>query len=271
MKVYQSAAGAWSSLGLSKAEWTETQQIVKAEIATLRDAFGFCGFDRAKPEFYRREISLPSPAAPVPGSNPSLAGRGQVIPFPISAEAARRFEARTPAEKLVLLVVEDHGTLCEMVSLFLMRCGYQVRTASNGVIALEILAREEIHMVLLDLMLPRVDGFAVLRQIHKSRQEMLPYIIVVSAGASDHDRQKSPRSRRQRISAKAVSAGAFARTRTGGGKVSAVTHRGAFALAASRWPIYRPRQNSDAGIGVVDAGHRVALDIKQIIPIIYRP
>jgi CheY-like chemotaxis protein/HD-like signal output (HDOD) protein len=183
--------GAWSSLGLSKAEWTETQQIVKAEIATLRDAFGFCGFDRAKPEFYRREISLPSPSAPVPGSNPGLAGRGQVIPFPISAEAARRFEARTPAEKLVLLVVEDHGTLCEMVSLFLMRCGYQVRTASNGVIALEILAREEIHMVLLDLMLPRVDGFAVLRQIHKSRQEMLPYIIVVSAGASDHDRRKA--------------------------------------------------------------------------------
>jgi DNA-binding response OmpR family regulator len=108
----------------------------------------------------------------------------------MSVVAARRFEARTPAEKLVLLVVEDHGTLCEMVSVFLMRCGYQVRTASNGVIALEILAREEIHMVLLDLMLPRVDGFAVLRQIHESRQEMLPYIIVVSAGASDHDRKK---------------------------------------------------------------------------------
>ena len=183
-------ADAWSSLGLSKTAWTETQQIVKADIETLRDAFGFRRFDHAEPGFYRREISLPTPAMPAPTSYPSLAGRGQVIPFPMSAEAARRFEERTPAEKLVLLVVEDHGTLCEMVSLFLMRCGYQVRTASNGVIALEILAREEIHMVLLDLMLPRVDGFAVLRQIHKSRQEMLPYIIVVSAGASDHDRRK---------------------------------------------------------------------------------
>ena len=123
-------------------------------------------------------------------SNPSVAGRGQVIPFPMSAEAARRYEARTPAEKLVLLVVEDHGSLCDMVSLFLMRCGYHVRTASNGAIALEILAREEIHMVLLDLMLPQVDGFEVLRQVHKTRQEMLPYIIVVSAGASDQDRKK---------------------------------------------------------------------------------
>ena len=183
-------ADSWSSLGLGKADWTETQQSVTAEIETLRDAFGFRRFDRAKPEFYRRGISLPTPAAPPPASNPSLAGRGQVIPFPMSAEAARRFEARTPAAKLVLLVVEDHGTLCEMVSLFLMRCGYHVRTASNGVIALEILAREEIHMVLLDLMLPRIDGFAVLRQIHNSRQEMLPYIIVVSAGASEHDRRR---------------------------------------------------------------------------------
>lgn len=182
-------AGAWLSLGLSKVEWTETQQIVTAEIETLREAFGFRRFEHAKPAFYRREISLAAPGVPAPTSDPSVAGRGQVIPFPMSAEAARRFEAQTPGEKLVLLVVEDHGSLCDMVSLFLMRCGYRVRTASNGAIALEILAREEIHLVLLDLMLPRVDGFEVLRQIHKGRQAMLPYIIVVSAGASDRDRR----------------------------------------------------------------------------------
>jgi CheY-like chemotaxis protein/HD-like signal output (HDOD) protein len=184
------SADGWSSLGLIKTEWTGTIQSVTAEIETLSDAFGFRRFDSVKPNFHRREISLPTGAAPLPASNLNLVGRGQVIPFPMSAAAARRFEARTPAEKLVLLVVEDHGTLCEMVSLFLMRCGYHVRTASNGVMALEILAREEIHMVLLDLMLPRIDGFTVLRQIHNSRQEMLPYIIVVSAGASEHDRRR---------------------------------------------------------------------------------
>ena len=180
----------WLSLGLNKAEWTETVQSFTAQIETLREAFGFRRFDSAKPNFFRREISLPPPAAPLPASTSSLAGRGRVIPFPISAAAARRFEARTPAERLVLLVIEDHGTLCEMVSLYLMRCGYHVRTASNGVMALEILAREEIHMVLLDLMLPRIDGFTVLRQIHNSRREMLPYIIVVSAGVSEHDRRR---------------------------------------------------------------------------------
>ena len=184
------SADGWSSLGLNKAEWTETVKSVRAEIEILPEAFGFRRFDSDKPHFFRREISLPTPAAPLPASSSSLAGRGRVIPFPMSAAAARRFEARTPAEKLVLLVIEDHGTLCEMVSLYLMRCGYHVRTASNGVMALEILAREEIHMVLLDLMLPRIDGFTVLRQIHSSRQEMLPYIIVVSAGVSEHDRKR---------------------------------------------------------------------------------
>lgn len=71
-----------------------------------------------------------------------------------------------------------------------MRHGYHLRTASNGEGALEILSKEEIHLVLLDLMLPRVDGFEVLRQIHKSQHDKTPYIIVVSAGASEKDRKK---------------------------------------------------------------------------------
>src|SRR5262249_16034009 len=51
-----------------------------------------------------------------------------------------------------------HGALCEMLSLCLIRYGYDVRTADNGETALEILRDEEIHLVLLDLMLPRLDG-----------------------------------------------------------------------------------------------------------------
>jgi DNA-binding response OmpR family regulator len=55
---------------------------------------------------------------------------------------------------------------------------------------LEILSKEEIHLILLDLMLPRVDGFEVLRQVHKTQRDKTPYIIVVSAGASERDRKK---------------------------------------------------------------------------------
>jgi len=182
---------AWSAVGLgARADWAEVAQSARAEIESLREAFGFPRFERVKSAFYQREIALAAAGVAVPAMDGNGAGRGQVIPFPISSETARRLESRAAAEKLVLLVVEDHGSLCDMVRMFLMRYGYQVRTANNGALALDILAHEEIHMVLLDLMLPQVDGFEVLRQVHKRRQEMLPYIIVVSAGASDRDRQK---------------------------------------------------------------------------------
>lgn len=182
-------AGTWSLLGLSGAVWTKPLQIINSEIEALRETFGFPRFD-PPPGLYRRETARVAASVPVAAPKSGVAGRGQVIPFPVSADTAARFEAQTPPDKLVLLVVEDHGSLCDMVRLFLMRHGYHVRTANNGEVALEILAREEIHMVLLDLMLPRLDGFEVLRQIHKSRQEEPPYIIVVSAGASNQDRNK---------------------------------------------------------------------------------
>ena len=73
-------------------------------------------------------------------------------------------------KKLMILIVEDHGSLCEMLSLYFMRYGYHVRTADNGETALEILSNEEIHLVLLDLMLPRLDGFAVLKELRESER-----------------------------------------------------------------------------------------------------
>jgi DNA-binding response OmpR family regulator len=85
-------------------------------------------------------------------------------------------------------VVEDHGSLCDMLSLYFMRYGYHVRTASDGAAALDIMSHEEIHLVLLDLMLPRMDGFTVLREIREGAIAKAPYIIVVSAGASAKDR-----------------------------------------------------------------------------------
>ena len=118
----------------------------------------------------------------------TVADRGQVIPAPLSRENASRVKAQTASDKWVLLVVEDHGSLCDTVSLFMMRHGYHVRTANNGASALEILSPEEIHLALLDLMLPKLDGFEVLRQVHKTQRNRFPYIILNSAAASDTNR-----------------------------------------------------------------------------------
>ena len=129
------------------------------------------------------ENSQPGPRSP------SVGGRkGRVIPFPKRQRAAGQNHGKSPDKKLTILVVEDHGSLCDMLSLYFMRYGYHVRTANDGESALEIMNREEIHLVLLDLMLPRMDGFAVLRQIRERTGGKPPYIIVVSAGASTKDR-----------------------------------------------------------------------------------
>jgi DNA-binding response OmpR family regulator len=77
-----------------------------------------------------------------------------------------------------------------MLSLYFKRYGYHVRTADGGETALEVLSKEKIHLVLLDLMLPRLDGFAVLKELRERRKGTMPYIIVVSAGASERDRNK---------------------------------------------------------------------------------
>jgi CheY-like chemotaxis protein len=119
----------------------------------------------------------------------SLAGRGaRVIQFRKRPQPSQENANKGYSKKLTILVVEDHGSLCEMLSLYFMRYGYHVRTANDGEAALDLLDNEEIHLVLLDLMLPRMDGFAVLRQIRERSSAKPPYVIVVSAGASAKDR-----------------------------------------------------------------------------------
>ncbi|MGH7827050.1 MAG: response regulator transcription factor [Candidatus Binatia bacterium] len=117
--------------------------------------------------------------------------RGHVLPFPSrSRERSTSEETKGPTKQLTILIVEDHNSLCEMLSLYFIRLGYHVRTATDGERALEIIASEEIHLVLLDLMLPRLDGFTVLKQLRESAGQRTPYVIVVSAGASERDRNK---------------------------------------------------------------------------------
>jgi DNA-binding response OmpR family regulator len=84
-----------------------------------------------------------------------------------------------------VLVVEDEPTLLETLSYNLSRQNYQVETASDGLRAIE-LARE-IHpdLIVLDLMLPILDGFEVCRIL---RQEMNTPILILTARDDEIDR-----------------------------------------------------------------------------------
>ena len=184
------SAEPWDALGLCEVDWLNPGVAIKSEIAAAREMFGFPRVDDRPVRWVRNAKAAASDAWLGQAKIAANGNRGQVIPFPTAPAPRRAQGEKTVFGKLDLLVIEEHGSLNEMVSLFLMRQGYHVRTVNNGESALDILARERIHLLLLDLMLPKVDGFAVLRQVHKTLFDRFPYIIAVAAGASSKDRQK---------------------------------------------------------------------------------
>jgi CheY-like chemotaxis protein len=84
-------------------------------------------------------------------------------------------------------VVDDVAVNREILKRRLLRRGYAITEASGGREALEILDREPIDLVLLDIMMPDVDGLDVVRTIRKTRStDELP-IIMVSAKSFSED------------------------------------------------------------------------------------
>ena len=67
--------------------------------------------------------------------------------------------------KVNVLVVEDEADIQQLVSYNLIRAGFHVTCADSGEEALERLRTEEIDCVLLDLMLPGIDGLEVCRRL----------------------------------------------------------------------------------------------------------
>ena len=181
----------WGDLHLREEGWSGQFETIKQKIEATRGSFGFPKEDvkRTQPNRHpmpkkERDLVLERQKTEV------NAARGRVIPFPPRNKSEVEMQKQPSTKKLMILIVEDHGSLCVMLSLYFMRYGYHVRTADNGETALEILSNEEIHLVLLDLMLPRLDGFAVLKELREKRKGSAPYIIVISAGASERDRNK---------------------------------------------------------------------------------
>jgi DNA-binding response OmpR family regulator len=85
----------------------------------------------------------------------------------------------------LILVAEDEPSIAEIVSLYLERAGYEVVTVADGAAALELLERQEPELIVLDLMLPKVDGLEITR--HMRARGDVP-IIMLTARGSETDR-----------------------------------------------------------------------------------
>jgi DNA-binding response OmpR family regulator len=100
--------------------------------------------------------------------------------------AKKKKKGKTRGEKPSrILVVEDDLTLLETLDYNLTAEGYDVITADDGLTALEIAREEQPDLIVLDLMLPRMDGFEVCRIL---RHEMSVPILMLTARADEVDR-----------------------------------------------------------------------------------
>ncbi|HMQ30697.1 MAG TPA: response regulator transcription factor [Chloroflexaceae bacterium] len=83
-------------------------------------------------------------------------------------------------EKALILVVEDEPTIVEVVVRYLQREGFRTATAGDGEGALRAVARERPDLLVLDLMLPGLDGLEVLRRVRAGGA--LPVVMLTARG-----------------------------------------------------------------------------------------
>ena len=84
-----------------------------------------------------------------------------------------------------ILIVEDDKEIREGVQIYLRSQGYQVFQAADGVEGLEIIEKEEIHLAIVDIMMPRMDG---IRMTMKLREKYDFPVIMLSAKSEEVDK-----------------------------------------------------------------------------------
>lgn len=82
-----------------------------------------------------------------------------------------------------ILVVEDDFDIQELLQNFLQETGYEVVTASDGIEAVDVFSDKQFDLILLDVMLPKIDGFSVCELIRKKSQ--VPIIMLTALSGEE--------------------------------------------------------------------------------------
>ncbi len=81
-----------------------------------------------------------------------------------------------------VLIVDDEPTIAEVVARYLDRAGYQTSVAGNGLEAIEVAATQRPDLVVLDLMLPGLDGLEVMRRLRGQDRDRVAVILLTAKG-----------------------------------------------------------------------------------------
>ena len=86
-----------------------------------------------------------------------------------------------------ILICDDEKDIVSAIEIYLKTAGYSVYKAYNGKEALKIIDNTELHLVILDIMMPELDGISVAEKVRKDKA--IP-IIMLSAKSEDYDKIK---------------------------------------------------------------------------------
>lgn len=82
-----------------------------------------------------------------------------------------------------ILIVEDDMDIQELLREFLKEAGYEVMAANDGIEAMDLFAKNKYDLILLDIMLPKIDGFGVCELMRK--QSQVPIIMLTALGGEE--------------------------------------------------------------------------------------
>lgn len=90
-----------------------------------------------------------------------------------------------------VLIVDDEASLVQLCKFVLELAGFEVRGAYNGRQALHLVAEEIPDLIVLDVMMPGMDGIEVCRRIRKEHPKHPPYILMYTADESERTKEYS--------------------------------------------------------------------------------
>src|SRR3989344_6007517 len=93
-----------------------------------------------------------------------------------------------PPETKKILIVEDEKPVAKALRLKLNQAGFETQEAGNGEEALAAIAKEKFDLILLDLVMPKMDGFAVLSTL-KERNNQTPVVVTSNLSQEEDTRR----------------------------------------------------------------------------------
>lgn len=109
---------------------------------------------------------------------------------PLEPEATSAAQAQAPQSNNQLLLVEDNSYNQTLARIILQHAGYTVDVANDGIEALALLAERSYALVLMDVHMPKMDGYAATRELRQSPANANLPIIALTAHATEEFRQE---------------------------------------------------------------------------------